>query len=68
MHSLVPRPSPAPVLDRLQYAKTGAGEGLGTRLMHAWDGIIAYDAAIWCIYMYSYLNTTRAVHFHLYHP
>ena len=46
--SLVPRPSPAPVFDRLQYAKTepasgsvfayckrsktGAGEGLGTRL------------------------------------
>ena len=24
--------------------------------MHAWDGIIAYDAAIWCTYMYSYLN------------
>ena len=47
LHSLVPRPSPAPVFDRLQYAKTepaqflhyyskrsktGAGEGLGTRL------------------------------------
>ena len=47
--SLVPRPSPAPVFDRLQYAKTepetgsvfaywkrsktGAGEGLGTRLL-----------------------------------
>ena len=35
--SLVPRPSPAPVLDHLQYAiteqsKTGAREGLGTRL------------------------------------
>ena len=37
--SLVPRPSPAPVFDRLQYmyayckrSKTGAGEGLGTRL------------------------------------
>ena len=30
--SLVPRPSPAPVFDRLQYAKTGAREGLGTRL------------------------------------
>ena len=40
--SLVPRPSPAPVFDRLQYAKTvfayckrsktGAGEGLGMRL------------------------------------
>ena len=27
--SLVPRPSPAPVL---QYAKAGAGKGLGTRL------------------------------------
>ena len=39
VRSLVPRPSPAPVFDRLQYAKlsqqaikTGAGEGLGTRL------------------------------------
>ena len=34
--SLVPRPSPAPVFDRLQYckrSKTGAGEGLGTRLV-----------------------------------
>ena len=30
--SLVPRPSPAPVFDRLQYAKT-EGEGLGTRLV-----------------------------------
>ena len=30
--SLVPRPSPAPVFDCLQYAKTGAGEGLGMRL------------------------------------
>ena len=44
--SLVPRPSPVPVFDRLQYihigcfnhrvyckrSKTGAGEGLGTRL------------------------------------
>ena len=37
--SLVPRPSPAPVFDRLQSvfayckrSKTGAGEGLGTRL------------------------------------
>ena len=32
--SLVPKPSLAPVFDRLQYAKskTGAGEGLGTRL------------------------------------
>ena len=35
---LVPKPSPAPVFDRLQYAKhckrskTGAREGLGTRL------------------------------------
>ena len=27
VHSLVPRPSPAPVYDRLQYAKT-EGEGL----------------------------------------
>ena len=27
VHSLVPRPSPAPVFDRLQYAKT-EGEGL----------------------------------------
>ena len=36
--SLVPRPSPAPVYDRLQFAyckrsKPGAGEGLGTRLV-----------------------------------
>ena len=44
--SLVPRPSPALVFDRLQYgktepevfayckrSKTGAGEGLGTRLV-----------------------------------
>ena len=35
--SLVPRPSPAPVFDRSVFAyykrsKTGAGEGLGTRL------------------------------------
>ena len=32
--SLVPRPSPAPVFDRLycKWSKTGAGEGLGTRL------------------------------------
>ena len=29
----VPRPSLAPVFDRLQYAKTGAGEGLGMRLI-----------------------------------
>ena len=41
--SLVPRPSPAPVFDRLQYvfayckrSKTGAGEGLGTRLPKRW--------------------------------
>ena len=33
--SLVPRPSPVPVFDRFAYckrSKTGAGEGLGTRL------------------------------------
>ena len=30
--SLVPRPSPAPVIDRCKRSKTGAGEGLGTRL------------------------------------
>ena len=36
--SLVPRPSPAPVFDRLQYAKTGAGEGLGTRLANDVSG------------------------------
>ena len=34
MNSLIPRPSLAPVFDRLQYAKTtGAREGLGTRLV-----------------------------------
>ena len=32
--SLVPRPFPPPVFDRLQYAsKTGGGNGLGTRLL-----------------------------------
>ena len=36
--SLVPRPSPAPVFDRLPFlrSKTGAGEGLGTRLSQGW--------------------------------
>ena len=33
MYSLVPRPSPAPVFDHLQQSKTGAGEGLETRLV-----------------------------------
>ena len=41
--SLIPRPSPAPVFDRLQYAKskTGAGEGLETRLCYRSALIIA---------------------------
>ena len=30
--SLVPRPFPPPVFDRILYAKTGGGNGLGTRL------------------------------------
>ena len=44
--SLVPRPSPAPVFDGLQYAKTkrsktGAGEGLGTRLWElTWEFLL----------------------------
>jgi len=32
VRSLVPRPFPPPVFDRLQYANTGGGNGLGTRL------------------------------------
>ena len=31
VHSLVPRPFPPPVFDRIQYAKT-EGEGLGERV------------------------------------
>ena len=55
-HSLVPRPSPAPVFDRLQYAKTGAGEGLGTRLE---------SEPITCSAVHEYLHTV--VSFHIVH-
>jgi len=33
--SLVRRPFPPPVLERLQYANIGGGNGLGTRLLPA---------------------------------
>ena len=36
--------------------------------MHAWDGIIAYDAAIWCEYIYVQLFKQELYTFHLYHP
>ena len=32
LDSLVPRPFPPPVFYRILYAKTGGGNGLGTRL------------------------------------
>ena len=50
--SLVPRPSPPPVFDCLQYAKPGGGEGLGTRAIRSLHRLITQivdlvDTA-WC--------------------